>query len=181
MCDDFMKVSQCLNDEEKERYWRKFEILNTESDATAVVILQEPKFMDRKIEPALIKAVNFISDDYKNIYVCNLLPVPEDKINKKNIDRLQGAMDRNVKEICKIIDGNKDIDVIYGARDAYKFLKIDTDRNLRRKLLNCIEEAKSICLKQFVDKYDFPAYPAYGPSIDKVKKLSIEDFKKILG
>lgn len=187
MSNEFVKISQKLNEEKTERYWRKFVFSNDKSKKVAIIILQEPKYMDNQIEPALISAVNFVSKEYKKVYVFNLLPVNKEVIKIKNFDYLKEAMCNNVSEIKRVVDNNyssdSSIDLIYGARVAKRLKDVDKNSELSEILLDTIkvlEKDKKIELKAFFDNDDNLAYTSYGKSVFRIGKYTMTQLRSLL-
>lgn len=191
MSNEFVKISQKLNEEKTERYWRKFVFLNDKTEdkpeKVAIIILQEPKYMDNQIEPALISAVNFVSKEYKKVYVFNLLPVNKEVIKIKNFDYLKKVMCNNVSEIKSVVDNNysskNSIDLIYGARGAKRFKDVDKNSELSKILLDTIkalEKDKKIEVKAFFDNDDNLAYTSYGKSVFRIGKYTMTQLRSLL-
>lgn len=187
MCEEFVTISQKLNDGKTERYWRRFVFPNNKSEKVAILILQEPKYMDNRIEPALISAVNFVSNDYKQVYVFNLLPVNKEKLEIKKIDYLKKVMCDNVSELKSVVDnnysGSNSVDLIYGARFAKRFKYVNRNNELSEILLDTIkplEKDKKIELKAFFDKDGGLAYTSYGKSVENIGEYTINQLKSTL-
>lgn len=187
MCEVFVTISQKLNKEKTERYWRKFVFTNNNSVKVAIIILQEPKYMDNQIEPALISAVNFVSKEYETVYVFNLLPVNKEVIEIGNIDYLKKVMSNNVSEIKSVVDnncsGSSSVDLIYGARAAKCFKDVNKNNELSEILLDTIkplEKDKKIELKAFFDKDNGLAYTSNGKAVDSVKGYKTDELNSLL-
>ncbi|MDY4362801.1 hypothetical protein SM120_03950 [Lactococcus lactis subsp. lactis] len=187
MCEEFVTISQKLNKEKTERYWRKFVFTNNNSVKVAIIILQEPKYMDNQIEPALISAVNFVSKEYKKVYVFNLLPVNKEVIEIGNIDYLKKVMSTNISEIKSVVDkncsGSSSVDLIYGARVAKCFKDVNKNNELSEILIDTIrllEKDKKIELKAFFDKDNGLAYTSNGKAVDSVKEYKTDELNSLL-
>ncbi|WKG34624.1 hypothetical protein [Lactococcus lactis] len=187
MSEGFVTISQKLNPKGTERYWRKFVFPNNESKKVAILILQEPKYMDNRIEPALISAVNFVSNNHKQVYVFNLLPVKKEKLKIENIDYLKEVMRSNVSEIKSVVDNNyssnNSVDLIYGARVAKRFKNVNKNNELSEILLDTIkllEKNKKIELKAFFDKDNCLAYTSYGKAVYSVKGYKTDALNSLL-
>ena len=172
MCEVFVTISQKLNKEKTERYWRKFVFTNNNSVKVAIIILQEPKYMDNQIEPALISAVNFVSKEYETVYVFNLLP----NVMSNNVSAPNSVVDNN----CS---GSSSVDLIYGARAAKCFKDVNKNNELSEILLDTIkplEKDKKIELKAFFDKDNGLAYTSHGKAVDSVKGYKTDELNSLL-
>ncbi|MDG4971417.1 hypothetical protein [Lactococcus lactis] len=185
MSEGFVTISQKLNPKGTERYWRKFVFPNNESKKVAILILQEPKYMDNRIEPALISAVNFVSNDYKQVYVCNLLPVVKKNIRVKN--GLSGLMKGNICEIQKVISSEFSksgfpVDIIYGARKATSLKNTKTGFGLFKIFTNFIEkniDNNHVVFKVFIDRDKNLAYTSYGKPVNSIREATKNELKNL--